>query len=76
MINMKSHVEGRKAGWLAFNIDEIGSSDWENRKPKKVLIPFDTAYETGFRAVSQRFRHVTSMTCISAASALDIQWWS
>jgi hypothetical protein len=27
MINMKSHVEGRKAGWLAFNIDEIGSSD-------------------------------------------------
>jgi hypothetical protein len=66
MINMKNYVEGILVQ-LEFNIDEVDSSDWEDRKPKKILIPSDMAYETVFHAVFQRFRHVTSLTCISAA---------
>jgi hypothetical protein len=28
---------------LVFNLDEVGISDWENRKPKKVIAPVTVA---------------------------------
>jgi hypothetical protein len=35
--------------------------------PNRVLVPFDMAEETVIHAVPKRFRHVTSVSCISVA---------
>jgi hypothetical protein len=37
MKTMKDFVRG-KAFALIFNVDEVGSADWEERKPKKVIV--------------------------------------
>jgi hypothetical protein len=64
LINMKNHVEGRLAE-LVFNIDEVGSSDWDDRTPNRVLVFSDMTEETVIHAIPKRFRYVTSVSCIS-----------
>jgi hypothetical protein len=34
---MKTLLAG-KCSELVFNLDEVGSSDWKERKPKKIII--------------------------------------
>jgi hypothetical protein len=35
---LRDFVQGMKAD-LVFNLDEVGMSDWEDRKDKKVIVP-------------------------------------
>jgi hypothetical protein len=35
---MHETIQGRQSE-LVFNLDDVGISDWEDRKPKKVVVP-------------------------------------
>jgi hypothetical protein len=63
---MKVHVAG-KFSELVFNLDELGSADWEDCKAKKVVVPADVRKEDVYHAVSRRHRHVTLLACVSPA---------
>jgi hypothetical protein len=63
---MREHITG-KFSELVFNLDEVGSSDWEDRKPRKVIAPLDVAAGNVFHPVSRKYRHVTLLACVSAA---------
>jgi hypothetical protein len=41
---MKDPIHG-KASELVFNRDDVGSADWEDRKPKKVIAPISVPEE-------------------------------
>jgi hypothetical protein len=47
---------------LVFNLDEVGISDWEDRKTKKVIVP--AAIHDG---VSRNVKHISVMACVLAA---------
>jgi hypothetical protein len=49
---LREYVHGMKAE-LMFNFDEVGMSEWENRKPKKVIVPKTMAGETVHHRVSR-----------------------
>ena len=42
---------------IVYNIDETGLSDWENRKPKIVIVPKDLENED--YPVKRGIRHIT-----------------
>jgi transposase len=63
--NMQNHVTCRIAE-LVFNIDEVGASDWEDRKVKQVIAPAEVHPEDVFHPISRRFRHMTLVVCVSA----------
>jgi hypothetical protein len=65
-MKVKVHVAG-KFSELVFNLDELGSTDWEDRKVKKVIVPADVGKEDVYHAVSRRHRHITLLACVSAA---------
>jgi hypothetical protein len=65
IVNMQTYVTGRTAE-LVFNLDEVGSSDWEDRKVKKVIVPAAVDSDAVFHPVSRRFRHMTLLVCVSA----------
>jgi hypothetical protein len=52
---------------LVFNLDELGSADWEDRKVKKVIVPADVPKADVYHAVSRRHCHVTLLAYVSAA---------
>jgi hypothetical protein len=52
---------------LIFNIDECSFSDWEERKPKPVLIPCRVNNVTLHYPVDRRIRHQTLICCVTAA---------
>jgi hypothetical protein len=64
--NMKTLLVG-KYSELVFNLDEVGSSEWEERKPKKVIAPRSIPADEVYHSVSRKYRHVTLMACVSAA---------
>jgi hypothetical protein len=65
IVNMQTYVTGRTAE-LVFNLDEVGSSDWEDRKVKKVIVPAAVDSDAVLHPVSRRFRHMTLVVCVSA----------
>jgi hypothetical protein len=52
---------------LLFNINESGFSDWEERKPKSVLIPTEARGTTLYYSGSRKIRHQTLDCCVTAA---------
>ena len=66
LINMKKYVEGRMSE-LTFNLDEVGCSDWEDRKPKCVIIPKNTDSDEIFHSVDRSSKHISLLVCVSAA---------
>jgi integrase len=52
---------------LLFNIDESCFSDWEERKPKCVLIPTEAREATLHYPASRKIRHQTLLCCVTAA---------
>jgi hypothetical protein len=64
--NMKTLVCGKLAE-LVFNLDEVGSSDWEDRMTRKVIVPSRVDANDVFHPVSRRCRHMTLLVCVSAA---------
>jgi hypothetical protein len=67
--NMKSVVAGKFAE-LVFNLDEVGSSDGEDWKPRKVIVPRTVSQDNIYHPVSRRYRHLTLLTCVSAGGIL------
>jgi hypothetical protein len=57
--NMHETLQGCPAD-LVFNLDEVGISDWEDRKPKKVVVPITVAAQCSQHSpsnISERETH-------------------
>jgi hypothetical protein len=52
---------------LIVNIDESGFSDWEERKPKSVVIPTEARAVTLHYPANRQIRHQTLVCCVTAA---------
>jgi hypothetical protein len=64
---MKVFIRG-KASQLVFNRGEVGSPDSEDRKLKRVLVPISGREEDFYRPVSRKFKHLSLVAYVSAAS--------
>jgi hypothetical protein len=51
---------------LIFNCNEIGVSEWEDRKSKKVVIPMDMEDYLIRHKVRKNINHLTVLTCAAA----------
>jgi hypothetical protein len=65
---MEASVQNRPAD-LIFNLDEVGVSEWENRNPKRVVVPRTAADHPVHHRVSRNLKHISIITCISASGA-------
>jgi hypothetical protein len=63
---LREHVQGMKAE-LVFNLDEVGISEWEDRKQKKVIVPTIMNGQTIHHRASRSVRHISLIACVSAA---------
>jgi hypothetical protein len=52
---------------LVFNLDEVGISEWEDRKQKKVIVPTTMIGEPIHHSVSKSVKHISVIACVSAA---------
>jgi hypothetical protein len=52
---------------LLFHLDDVGMSESEDRKKKKVIIPTFIDSQTIYHKVSKAVRHISIITCIIAA---------
>jgi hypothetical protein len=52
---------------LAFNLDEVGMSEWQDRKEKEVTVPTFTDGQTIHHRALRGARHISIITCITAA---------
>jgi hypothetical protein len=50
-----------------FDFDEVGVSEWDDRKPKKVVVPFDMAGEVIHHEVKRNLKHISVIACVSAS---------
>jgi hypothetical protein len=64
--NLHNYVQGWVAE-LVFNLDEVGISDWEDRKMKTVIVPALTLGHTIHQGVSRNGKHVSVIACLLAA---------
>jgi hypothetical protein len=63
---LKTHLSGKVAE-LVFNVDELGSTDWEDRKAKRVIVPARIAEGDLYHPISRRRQHMTLRACVSAS---------
>jgi hypothetical protein len=54
---------------LGFNLDELGISNWEDRKPKKVVVPITVPAHSIHHRIPRNVKHISIVTCISAGGA-------
>jgi hypothetical protein len=47
---------------LVFDLDEVGISDWEDRKPKKVVVPIALAAHNIHHRISRNVKHISIVT--------------
>jgi hypothetical protein len=59
----------RRPSELVFNLDEVEISDWEDRKPKKVVVPITARAHNIHHRISRNVKHISIVTCISASGA-------
>jgi hypothetical protein len=52
---------------LVFNLDEVNSSEWDDRKPKQVIVPQNILPDEIYHSISRKYRHVTLLACVSVA---------
>jgi hypothetical protein len=52
---------------LVFNLDEVGMSEWEDHKVRKVIVLIKTDGQTIHHRASRSLRHISITTCISVA---------
>jgi hypothetical protein len=55
---------------LVFNLNEVGMSDWEDRKYKKVVVQTTLDGQTIHHRFSRNVRHISIIACISAGGEL------
>jgi hypothetical protein len=65
---MRDAVHCRPAD-LVFNLDEVGISEWQDRKTKKVVVPSSARTQTIHHRVSRHLKHFLIITCISGGGA-------
>jgi hypothetical protein len=63
---LREYVHGMKAE-LVFNLDEVGVSEWEDRKEMKVVVPITLSGQTIHHRASRQVKHMSVIACISAA---------
>jgi hypothetical protein len=51
---------------LVFNLDKVGIPEWEDRKPKKVIVPKSMCEQTVHHKVNRNFKHISVIACVSA----------
>jgi hypothetical protein len=59
---------------LVFNLDEVGISDWEDRKPTNVMVSITASLHNIHRRISRSVKHISIVTCISADGACLIPY--
>jgi hypothetical protein len=59
---------------LLFNLEEFEISDWEDRKPKKVVAPISVAAHNIHHRISRNVKHISIVMCISAGGACPIPY--
>jgi hypothetical protein len=64
--SISQSVQGRPTE-LVFNLDEVGISDWEDRKTRKVIVPQTMKAQTIHHKINRSLKHVSVIACISAA---------
>jgi hypothetical protein len=52
---------------LVFNLDEVGISDWEDRKTKTVIVPATMHGQTIHHEISRTVMHISVIACVSTA---------
>jgi hypothetical protein len=52
---------------LVSNLDEVGISDWEDRKARKVVVPSTMVRRPIHHAVSRNVKHISVIACVFAA---------
>jgi hypothetical protein len=50
-----------------FNLDEVGISDWEDRKTKTVIVPAMMRGQTIHHEISRTVKHISVIAWVSAA---------
>jgi hypothetical protein len=60
------YIHGMKVEFV-FNLDEVGVSEWKDRKDKKVVIPRVLSGQTIHHRASPNMKHMSVISCISAA---------
>jgi hypothetical protein len=61
---MRTHITGELSE-MVFDFDEVGSSDWEDRKSRKVLAPVTMSSGDAFHFVSRQYGRAMLLTCVS-----------
>jgi hypothetical protein len=61
--DLHNYVQGCVAE-LVFNLDEVGISDWEDRKTKKVTVPAAMPGQTIHYGVSRNVKHISMIACM------------
>jgi hypothetical protein len=64
-IQIMRELVQRKASELVFNLDEVGSSDWEDRNPKKVVVLSSVQEENVYHPISRSFKHLSLLVYVS-----------
>jgi hypothetical protein len=60
------HVHGRRTE-LILHLDEVGISEWEDRKVKNVIVPRRSGGQTMNHTVNRRLKRLSVIACVSAA---------
>jgi hypothetical protein len=63
---IQDHVTGAQAE-LVFNLDEVGISEWEDRKPRFVVVPMKYKGIRIHHGQSRNLKHLSVVACVSAA---------
>ena len=69
---LKKHISnmknvGGRFSELVFNLDEVGISEYEDRRPKKVFVGTNIESTVVHHYVTRKIKHMTLLVCISAA---------
>jgi hypothetical protein len=62
---LRDHVHGMRAE-LVFNLDQVGMSEWEDRKVKKVIVLMTMDGQTMHHGASRSVKHISVIACITA----------
>jgi hypothetical protein len=61
---LKEYVQGWRTE-LVFNLDEVGISDWEDRKTRNIVVPATKRGQTIHHGISRNVKHISAIACVS-----------
>jgi hypothetical protein len=51
---------------LVFNLDEVGMSEWEDRKEKKIVVPMAIGGQTVYHSASRSVKYISVIVYLTA----------